>query len=46
MMTDRMKKCGCVLLCILMVLLMLPLQVFAAGVIELDRNVALTISIL
>lgn len=44
MMTDRMKKCGCVLLCTLMVLLMLPMQVFAAGVIELDRDVTLTIS--
>jgi len=44
MMSDRMKKCGCILLCTLMVLLMLPLQVFAAGVIELDRDVALTVS--
>ena len=44
MMTDRMKKCSCILLCILMVLLILPIQVFAAGVVELDRDVVLTIS--
>ncbi len=44
MMTDRMKKYGCILLSALMLLLMLPLQVLAAGVIELDRDVALTIS--
>ena len=44
MMTDRMKKCGCILLCTIMVLLMLPMQVFAAGAIDLERDVALTVS--
>ena len=44
MMTNRTKRCGCMLLCALMVLMILPLQVLAAGVIELDRDVALTIS--
>ena len=43
-MTDRMKKCGCILLCTIMVLLMLPMQVFAAGAIDLERDVALTVS--
>ncbi len=44
MMTDRIKKFGCILLCMLMILLVLPIQILAAGVIELERDVILTIS--
>ena len=43
-MTSKLiKKLDCILLCLLMVLALLPAQVFAADVIALEQDVALTI---
>lgn len=43
MTSKRIKKLGCILLCLLMVLALLPAQVLAADVIALEQDVALTI---
>jgi len=43
MMSERMKKIGSILLCMLMIFLLLPAPISAAGAIDLDADVTLTI---
>lgn len=44
MMISRTKKFSCILLCVLMTFMLLPVQVFAAGIIELDQDVTLKVT--
>lgn len=44
MMNNKTKRSFCLIFSVLMMLMLLPLQVFAAGTIDLEKDVSLTIS--